>query len=78
MKKSSKKPLNLELYQDYNIDQNYSAYEISFENLDQEEVDNIENEYVTKGYKIFHTEMASNSDGSFNYKIVLAKLEFTF
>jgi hypothetical protein len=74
----NKSPLDLNLYERFNIDQNYSAFKITFDDLDQDEVDNIEAEYVQKGYKIFHTEMESNGNGTFKYSLIIAKLEFTF
>lgn len=78
MKSSHKEPLNLDLYQDYSIDHKYCAFLITFKNLSQDEIDEIENEYQIKGHKIFHTEMNTNKDGTFDYKIIVAKLEFTF
>jgi hypothetical protein len=78
LQETSKKPLDLNLYEQYSIDQTYSAFILNFSNINQEEADNLEHEYTIQGYKIFHTEMSQLSNGSFELTMIVAKLNYTF
>jgi len=71
-------PLDLKKYEKYGIDQQYSAFEMLFKNINQNEADTLEDDYFSRGYKIFHTEMSQNSDGSFDLTMIVASLAFTF
>lgn len=76
MRKSiKKKPLDLNLYKIFEIPQEYMAYILEFENVDESESENLEAEYFQKGYKIFHSELTRTNSGLFDLKIILAKLE---
>jgi hypothetical protein len=74
----NKIPLNLELYEDYQIPQTYMAYTVQFNHLDDSECENVEYEYTITGYKIFHSEMERGNSGKFNLKLIIAKSELTF
>jgi hypothetical protein len=71
-------PLNLDRYHEYEIPQEYMAFEVIFENIDQEESDNLEADYMAQGYKIFHANLERANAGMFNYKIIVAKAGYTF
>ncbi len=74
----TKKPLNLNLYSKYNIDHRYSAYEIFFDGVNENEIDDLEHEYLTKGYKLFSSELSRSSYGKFQLRLIVAKLEMIF
>lgn len=79
MKKNvNKTPLDLTLYSGFQIPQEYMAYKVQFENLDDSECENIEYEYIIQGYKIFHSEMQHGNAGKFSLKLIIAKNELTF
>lgn len=73
-----KKPLDLDLYKDYLIDQRYQAYVVTIDSLDENQCDDLENEYMQQGYKIFHVDTQRNKHGSFLLKMIVAKLDMTF
>lgn len=74
----SKKPLDLNLYQKYDIPQDYMAFEITFSDVTQMQCDDFEHEYYVKGYKIFHTSIERSTGDLFIYKLVVAKSTLTF
>lgn len=73
-----KKPLGLDLYERYHIDQRYQAYVVSFNSLTEDQCDDLEARYIEQGYKVFHVEMERNAIGAFSLKIIVAKMEMTF
>ncbi len=77
-KNSQKTPLNLDEYETYSIDHKYSAYIVSFTNLTDQDCDNLEYEYVSKGFKVFHSEVSRGNQGLLNMTLIIAKLEVVF
>lgn len=73
-----KKPLDLDLYEKYEIPQDYMAYVITFTDIDQMQCDELEHEYYTKGYKIFHTDIQRSTGALFIYKLIVGKASFVF
>lgn len=76
--KVDKTPLDLTLYESYGIDQSYSAIELIIKDIDVNDTDNIEYEYMSQGYKIFSSEMTQSNEGKFILKMICAKLSYTF
>lgn len=76
--KAEKTPLDLSEYEKFGIDQRYTAYVISFENIHEDKCDNIEADYTQQGYKIFNTDMMRLDGHHFKYSIIVAKMGFTF
>ncbi len=76
--KTHKTPLPLDEYEQYNIPQEYSAFKLTFFDLDLQKIDDLEYEYQIQGYKIFHTDTVQARQGLYNFMLVIAKLEVTF
>lgn len=76
--KINKSPLDLNLYIKYGIAQEYSAFEISIFGVGQEECDDLEAEYLGQGYKVFHSEMIRKQGEIFDFKLITAKMSYTF
>lgn len=77
--KINKTPLNLDSYETFGIPQEYMAFDIKVENIDQESFDNLEAEYQGQGYKIFNSEMEREAVGNgFRCRIIVAKMGFTY
>lgn len=75
---SERRPLDLNLYQKYHIDQRYEAYTISFKGLDENQCDDLEADYIQQGYKVFHVEMNRAEAGAFDLLMIVAKMSMTF
>ena len=78
IEKANKIPLDLSKYIDFGIDQAYMAFVVSFKDIGANECDDIEADYLSKGYKVFHSEMTRSQGNFFNYAIIVAKAGFTF
>ena len=78
MQVATKTPLPFEKYEDYDIDHAYSAFIVEFQELSSEQADQIESDYVIQKYKIFHSELNVNSSGTYDLKIIVAQLSYTF
>lgn len=78
MKKSDKRPLDLNLYEKYNIDQQYNAYVLTVKDINDQEAEDIEYQYVTQGYKIFYSELKRSHEDLFILTLIVAKILFTF
>lgn len=71
-------PLDLDLYEDYEIPQGYEAYVLEVQKVTEERADEIEMEYEGQGYKIFHVDLNRAATSIYNLKIIMAKNSFTF
>lgn len=71
-------PLDLDLYEQYEIPQGYEAYLLEVENITSDRADEIEMDYQSQGYKIFHVDMTKNKSEGYFLKIIVAKNSFTF
>lgn len=78
MQTVSKEPLPLDEYDKFSIAHEYSAFVVEFKNISQEKADDIENDYQLQRYKIFHSDISINKNGSYDLKLVIASLSFTF
>ncbi len=79
MNKVSKIPLDLNLYEEYAIHQSYSAFKLVVDNIDIEQVDQIEYDYMAQGYKIFYTDLVrKQQSNTFQLTMIIAKLAYTF
>ena len=76
--KTLKKPLDLNHYDQYGISQNYSAFEIIISDVELEECDNLEAQYLGQGYKIFSSEMMRIQGEIYDLKLIVAKMSYTF
>lgn len=76
--KTLKNPLDLNLYDHYGISQNYSAFEIVISDVELEECDNLEAEYLGQGYKVFYSEMIRIQGENYDLKLIVAKMSYTF
>jgi len=74
----NKYPLNLDQYQTYEIAQEYTAYTIKLNDLDEDSIENYEYEYIAQGYKIFHSALERSNQGKFNLTLIVAKLEILY
>lgn len=72
-----KTPLNLDHYADYEIDQSYQAFLVIINDLEMQEVEDLEYEYIQQRYKIFHSELLRQPNGLFTLKIIIAKASST-
>lgn len=71
-------PLDLDLYEDFEIPQGYEAYVLEVQKVTEERADEIEMEYEGQGYKIFHVDLNRAATSIYNLKIIMAKNSFTF
>lgn len=71
-------PLDFELYQKYEVDQQYQAWVFEYVNVSQDRLDEIEFELQQQGNKIFHIETYRANNGLYNVKIITAKMPYTF
>ena len=76
--KVNKTALPLDQYQTYDIDQNYAAFEIVFENVSLEQLDDIEADYYSQGYKIFNCKTERTAEDKFKFSLIIAKMNFIF
>jgi len=74
----NKMPLDLNLYEQFEIPHDYMAFEITFTDVSQMQCDDLEHDYYTKGYKIFHTELQRSSADLFIYKLIVGKAPILF
>lgn len=74
----SKHPLDFKEYENYGIDQKYSAFTYEYLNIDQNQADDIESDLQTQGYKIFHSNLSRVQNNLFKLEIIIAKLDFVF
>jgi len=74
----NKIPLDLTLYDHYEIPQDFMAFEIHFSDVSQMQCDELEHDYYINGYKIFHTELQRSSGDLFHYKLIVAKAPLLF
>ena len=72
-----RRPLALNLYEKFNIPQEYPAYIITISPIDLEAVDNIEFDYLSQGHKIFHSELERTKEGKFTLSLIIGKLAIT-
>lgn len=77
-KNVNKNALNFDQYSKYQIPQEYTAYVLEFQNLNDSECENMEYDYTVQGYKIFHSEMERNNIGLFSLKLIVAKSDIVF
>ena len=73
-----KKPLDLSRYQELSIPHDYLAFEIIFHQVDENECENLEYEYLAQGYKLFHSDLTRQNEGKFQLTIIIAKSEVIF
>lgn len=73
----SKIPLEFNLYEKYEIPQDYPVFIVEANNIELEAVDDLEYEYLSQGNKIFHSEISRTNEGKYNLKLVIGKLSFT-
>lgn len=78
MTKIIKVPLSLDRYSEFSIDQKYSAFSIDFLDITNDDCDNYEYEYLSKGYKIFSSEVSRSNLGNLKLTLIIAKIEMTF
>lgn len=71
-------PLDLDLYEQYDIPQGYEAYFLEVTKVTSDRADEIELDYETQGYKIFHVDLSKNKSADYSLKIIMAKNSFTF
>jgi hypothetical protein len=69
-------PLPFDQYDKYQISQEYHAELFIFKNIKMERVDDIEHDIVTRGYKLYHSDMKSTGQDHFELTLVVAKLSF--
>lgn len=78
METVEKLPLAFNEYEAYGISQNYSAFLLNIKNISAEKADEIESDYQSQRYKIFHSELTTNTDGTYDLKLIIAQASFTF
>ena len=79
MSNVQKIPLNLDLYDKYGIDQQYSAFKVIITDISMEQVDQLEYDYIAQGYKLFNSELERYPNkNSFILTLIIAKLSYTF
>lgn len=66
-----KKPLPLDKYEDYEIDQQYQGFLITLLNVTQEQIDQYEQDLILKGQKLFHAEMVRVDGNIFNATLII-------
>tara|TARA_B100001971_G_C18266370_1_gene593014 strand:- start:519 stop:758 length:240 start_codon:yes stop_codon:yes gene_type:complete len=74
----NKKPLDFNLYKDFGIDQSYSAFEVIISQIQLHEADDLETDYQVQRYKIFHSEILQNSNGTYDLKLIIAQSSHVF
>lgn len=74
----SKVPLDFNLYEKFEIPQEYAAYKLEFSNVTEQECEDLEFDYSSKGYRVFFSEVNRAKEGLFNMILIVAKSEFTF
>lgn len=71
--KVNKTALDFSDYEKYSINQYYSAYKIDFEQILEQQCEDLELEYQQQGYKIFHSDLKRSSGEFFNLTLIVAK-----
>lgn len=74
----TKKPLDFNHYEKYEIPQEYKAYIYEYLNIHADEIDDIEADLISQGHKVFHSNMTRVNANLFNVEIITASLSFTF
>jgi hypothetical protein len=73
-----KTPLNFDLYAKYEIPQEYQAYIVILNDVEQQRLDDIELELQQSGHKIFHTEVNRSEKNLFDITLIVAQMSMTF
>ncbi|MAZ47906.1 MAG: hypothetical protein CME65_05045 [Halobacteriovoraceae bacterium] len=68
-----KTPLNLNHYESYGINQAYKAFLVTINDIEMQQVEDLEYDYIQQRYKIFNSELIRQSNGLFTLKIVIAQ-----
>ena len=76
--KFQKEPLNFDLYDKYQIPQQYQAFVITVNDIEQDRLDDIEYDIQKQGHKIFHTEVQRSNNNLFDLTLIVAQLTMTF
>ena len=76
--KIHKTALDLNMYDDYGIPQEYLAYQVNVEDIDEQAFDDLEADYLAGGYKVFNSEMIRSSGELYNCRIIIAKMGFIY
>lgn len=75
---SSRKPLDFNLYEQYEISQSYKAYIVEYLNIDENEVEKVEYDLIQEGNKIFHSNLTRVQGNLFNLEVIIGSVSFTF
>lgn len=73
-----KVPLDLCDYKKYEIPQEYMAFIISFKNIDPDQCEDLEYDYLSTGYKLFNSNLEYGNEGKYNFTIIIAKSSMIF
>lgn len=76
--KYQKMPLNFDLYDKYEIPQEYQAWIVFVKEVEQNRMDDIEYDLQTSGHKIFHTEVERSQGNLFDITLIVAQAPMTF
>jgi hypothetical protein len=68
-----KTPLDLDQYENFEIDQAYQAYVIVIHDLEESKAEDLEYEYMQQGYKIFSSEMLRQTNGMLTLKLIVGQ-----
>lgn len=71
--KVQKTPLNLSHYEEHGINQAYKAYLVIINDLEMQQVEDLEYDYIQQRYKIFNSELLRQTNGLFTLKIIIAQ-----
>lgn len=77
-KKVNKVPLDFSQYEKYEIPQEYLTYKLSFYDIDESQCEDLEFEYTSQGYKLFHSELERSNMGMFNLTLIIGKCNIVF
>ncbi len=69
----TKTALDLNSYEEFGIDQAYEAFLIIINDLEMEQVEDLEYDYMQQRYKIFNSELLRQPNGLFTLKIIVAQ-----
>jgi len=74
----TKRPLDFDKYDHYEISQKYTAFILEYLNISETEAENVEYDLMTKGNKIFHSNLVRVQNNLFNLEIIIGNLPHTF
>ena len=73
MNNVNKRPLDFNEYDNYEISHNYSAFEITFNSINKDDLEQFENDYLDQGDQVVVSEVMRLEGETFKFRLVILK-----